>query len=320
MASMKSIIGVDVGGTLLRAARYDENLNQLERVEQPTLASRGRDVVLDRLYETIRQVLPERPEDLLGIGIALPGPLDVQAGVLIAPPNLPLRDIPIVELVEQNVGGPVFIGNDADLAGLAEFTRGAGLGTSTMIYMTLSTGIGGGVIVDGKLRIGRGQGGEVGHMVIVPDGPMCGCGRRGHVEAVASGTAIARIARERLQAGESSLVRDLVEGDLERVSAKVVAEAARAGDAMAREIFTQAGRYIGAHIASLMMLLNPDMFVLGGGLTKAGPLLFDPLHEAVREYAMHPRYYENTAIVRAQLGGEVGLVGAAAFVRQRLGL
>ncbi len=99
MASMKSIIGVDVGGTLLRAARYDENLNQLERVEQPTLASRGRDVVLDRLYETIRQVLPERPEDLLGIGIALPGPLDVQAGVLIAPPNLPLRDIPIVELV-----------------------------------------------------------------------------------------------------------------------------------------------------------------------------------------------------------------------------
>lgn len=317
---MKTIIGVDVGGTLLRAARYDEDLNQLERVEQPTRAERGVDVVLDRLYETIRQVLPEDPDDLLGIGIALPGPLDAKNGILIAPPNLPIKNTPIVALVEQNVAKPVFIGNDADLAGLAEFTRGAGQGTSTMIYMTLSTGIGGGVIIDGKLRTGRGQGGEVGHMVIEPDGPMCACGHRGHLEAVASGTAIARIARERLSAGEESSVRDRVNGELADVSARVVAEAAQAGDAMAREIFTQAGRYIGAHIASLMMLLHPDMFVLGGGLTKSGPLLFDPLHEAVRAHAMHPRYYENTPIVRAQLGGEVGLIGAAALVKQQLGL
>lgn len=317
---MQTIIGVDVGGTLLRAAAFDEDLRLLERVEQPTLAGRGSDVVLDRLYETIRQVLPESPEDLVGIGIALPGPLDIHEGVLIAPPNLPLKNTPIVKLVEANVVKPVFIGNDADLAGLAEYAQGAGRGTTNMIYMTLSTGIGGGVILDGKLRTGRGLGGEIGHMVILPDGPVCGCGHRGHLESVASGTAIARIARERLAAGEESLVWELAEQDMDNVSARIVAMAAQQGDAMAREIFTRAGRYIGLHIGSLMMLLNPDMFVLGGGLTKAGDLLFEPLHEGVREAVMHPRYDENTPIVHAELGSDIGLIGAAALVRQRLNL
>lgn len=317
---MQTMIGVDVGGTLLRAAAFDEDLNLIERVEQPTHAGRGPSVVLDRLYETIRQVLPERPADLLGIGIVLPGPLDVHEGILIAPPNLPLRDAPIVALVEENVGGPVFIGNDADLAGLAEFMRGAGRGTEHMVYMTISTGIGGGIIVDGKLRTGRGMGGEIGHMVIVPDGPLCGCGRPGHLEAVASGTAIARIARERLRAGEPSILRDLVGGELGEVTAKTVGAAAHEGDPLALDIITQAGRYIGMMIASLMALLNPDMFVLGGGVTRVGRLLFDPMHEAIREYAQHPRYYENTPIVQAELGSDVGLIGAAALVKQRLGL
>ncbi|HLV44594.1 MAG TPA: ROK family protein, partial [Aggregatilineales bacterium] len=134
---MRTIIGVDVGGTLLRAAAFDEDLHLLERVEQPTLAGRGSEVVLDRLYETIRQVLPESPEDLAGIGIVLPGPLDIHAGVLIAPPNLPLKNTPIVRLVEENVAKPVFMGNDADLAGLAEYMQGAGRGTKNMVYMTL---------------------------------------------------------------------------------------------------------------------------------------------------------------------------------------
>ncbi len=317
---MRTIIGVDVGGTLLRAAAFDEDLHLLERVEQPTLAGRGSEVVLDRLYETIRQVLPESPEDLAGIGIVLPGPLDIHAGVLIAPPNLPLKNTPIVRLVEENVAKPVFMGNDADLAGLAEYMQGAGRGTKNMVYMTLSTGIGGGVILDGKLQTGQGMGGEIGHMVILPDGPLCGCGHRGHLEAVASGTAIARIARERLAAGEESLVWELAEQDMDNVSARVVAMAAHQGDPMATEIFTRAGRYIGLHIGSLMMLLNPDMFVLGGGLTKAGALLLDPLHEGVREAVMHPRFYENTPIVHAELGSDIGLIGAAALVRQRLGL
>lgn len=314
----QTIVGVDVGGTLLRAACFDAELTMIERAEQPTGADQGSEAVLERLIETIRQVLPEQPETLAGIGLALPGPLDPGQGILIAPPNLPLRNAPIVELVQAAVGGRVFIGNDADLAGLAEYMLGAGQGTRSMVYMTISTGIGGGLILEGRLHTGRGQGGEVGHMVVEPDGPLCACGHPGHLEAVASGTSIARIARERLEAGETSLVRDLVGGDLAQVTAKTVGEAAQQGDAMALDIVGRAGRTIGMGIASLMVVLNPDRFVLGGGVMRMGSLLLDPIHEAVREYVLHPRYYENTPIVTAGLGADAGLMGAAALVQMRL--
>ncbi|MBN1121646.1 MAG: ROK family protein [Anaerolineae bacterium] len=315
---MQSVIGVDVGGTLLRSARFDQNLTMIERFEQSTEAHRGSDVVIDRLAETIRQALPESPDDLMGIGIVLPGPLDPENGILIAPPNLPIKDYPIAQQMTEMVGGPVFIGNDADLAGLAEYSLGAGRGYRSIVYITISTGIGGGLILDGKLHTGRGQGGEIGHMVVDPDGPICGCGHYGHLEAFSSGTGIARIASERLREGEPSLIHEMVEGDLSRVTAKVVGNAAKQGDPLSVEIITNAGRYLGVHIASLMMLINPDAFVLGGGLTKIGDLLFNPMYEAIRKYAMHPRYWENTPILPAKLGADVGLVGAAALVKMRL--
>ncbi len=312
---MQTIIGADVGGTLLRAARFDPDLNMLERVEQPSHAEQGSDAVLDRLIETIRQVLPESPGDLAGIGLALPSPVDAEQGVVIATPNLPFKDLPIVDLVRRAIGGPVYLGNDADLAGLAEYYLGAGQGARTMVYITISTGVGGGIIIDGRPFVGRGQGGEIGHMVVQPDGPICGCGRRGHLESFSSGTGIARIARGRLEAGEKSAIRDMVDGDITRVTAVEVGEAAKKGDRLGAEIITQAGHHLGIAIASLMVLLNPDIFVLGGGVTKIGDLLFEPMHAAIREYAMHPRYWENTRIVRAELGGNVGLCGAAALVR-----
>jgi glucokinase len=315
---MQSVIGVDVGGTLLRAARFDQDLTMIERFEQSTQAHLGSDVVIDRLAETIRQALPESPDDLIGIGIVLPGPLDPENGILIAPPNLPIKDYPIAQQMTEMVGGPVFIGNDADLAGLAEYSLGAGKGYRSIVYITISTGIGGGLILNGKLHTGRGQGGEIGHMVVDPDGPICGCGHYGHLESVSSGTGIARIASERVSNGEPSLIREMVEGDLSRITAKVVGDAAKQGDPLAVEIITNAGRYLGIHIASLMMLINPDAFVLGGGLTKVGDLLFDPMHEAIHKYAMHPRYWENTPILLAKLGADVGLVGAAALVKMRL--
>lgn len=317
---MQTIIGVDVGGTLLRAARYDLDLKILERVEQPTRAELGSDSVLERLYQTARQVLPEAPDTLVGIGVALPGPVDMDNGILIAPPNLPLKNCPVASLMEQAVGGPVFIGNDADLAGLAEHRMGAGRGTKNMIYITVSTGVGGGIILDGKIYNGRGQGGEIGHMVVGPDGPLCGCGKQGHLEAFSSGTGIARIARERLAAGESSSITTLVGGDLSQVTAKIVGQAAMGGDALAREIITEAGRYLGVNIASLMMLLNPDMFVIGGGVSKLDSMLFDPMNEAIRHYTMHPGYWENVPIVRAQLGDDVVLTGTAVLVKVMQGI
>jgi glucokinase len=314
---MPSVIGVDVGGTLLRAARFAPGFALVERVEQSTDPSLGTDAVLDRLVETIRQVLPESPEELEGIGLVLPGPLDPESGVVIAPPNLPFRDVPVARILQDALGRAVYIGKDTDLAGLAEHTFGAGKGVQSMIYMTIGTGIGGGLILNGRLHTGRGQGGEIGHMVVDPDGPLCGCGSPGHLEALASGTAIARTARAMVEAGERSLIAELVDGNTSQITARVVGEAARRGDALALTIVTQAGRYIGMGIASLMAALNPDLFVLGGGVTRLGRLLFDPIHEAVREYAMHPRFYENTPIVPAQLGEDVGLFGAATLVRLR---
>jgi glucokinase len=236
-------------------------------------------------------------------------------GILIAPPNLPLKNCPVTSLMEQAVGGPVFIGNDADLAGLAEHRMGAGRGTKNMIYITVSTGVGGGIILDGKIYNGRGQGGEIGHMVVGPDGPLCGCGKQGHLEAFSSGTGIARIARERLATGEPSSITALVGGDLSQVTAKVVGQAAINGDTLACDIIRDAGRYLGVNIASLMMLLNPDMFVIGGGVSKLDSLLFEPMHEAIRHYTMHPGYWENVPIVRAQLGDDVVLTGTAVLVK-----
>jgi glucokinase len=312
---MQTIIGVDVGGTRLRAARYDLELKVLERIEQPTQADLGSEAVLERLYQIVRDVLPEPPDTATGIGVALPGPVDMGKGILIAPPNLPLEDSPIASLVEQAVGGPVFIGNDADLAGLAEHQMGAGRGTKNMIYITVSTGVGGGIIADGRIYAGRGQGGEIGHMVVWPDGPLCGCGKQGHLEAVSSGTGIARAARERLEAGEPSAISDMAAGDLSQVTAELVGQAAADGDALAMSIITRAGHYLGIGIASLMMLFNPEMFVLGGGVSKLDDLLFDPMHKAIQEYTMHPRYWKNVPIVHAQLGDDVVLTGAAALVK-----
>lgn len=316
---MKSLIGVDVGGTRLRAARFTPDLELLDRTEQATVAADGPDAVFDRLVETIRQVLPPIPSELGGIGVALPGPLDADAGILIAPPNLPFSDTPIGQMLRNAVGGPVFIGNDADLAGLAEYRFGAGQGARSMVYITISTGIGGGLVLDGRLHHGRGQAGEIGHMVVDPDGPLCGCGRQGHLEAIASGTALARAAREALAAGADTLLREAVGGDPERITGALVGAAALEGDRLAQSIVQQAGRALGIAVASLMALLNPDRFVLGGGVTALGTLLFDPLHEAVREYALHPRYYEDVPIVPAELGDDVGLIGAASLAAQQLG-
>lgn len=313
---MQSIIGVDVGGTQIRAGRFDTDLNLLERAAQDTRAQEGSDPVFDRLIETIQQVMPETPDDLLGIGLVLPGPVDPIKGILIAPPNLPWKAMPIAQKVRQALGkGPVYVGNDADMAGLAEHQLGAGQGTRNMIYMTISTGVGSGIIIDGKPYFGRGQAGEAGHMVVDPNGPMCGCGHRGHLEAYSSGTGIARAARERLAAEETSSIRERVGGKLDDITSRIVGEEAQRGDPLALEIITRAGRHLGIALASLMVLFNPERFVFGGGVSTLGDLLFRPAGEAMRDYVLHPIYWTETQLVPAQLQEDVGLFGGAALVR-----
>ncbi len=322
---MKTIIGVDVGGTWLRAARYDIDLKPQAHARNTSYPEKGKKpegeeaarIVFERLVATIRTVIPERKEDVLGIGVVLPGPVDAKTGILIAPPNLPFRNAPIRQMLQDALDIPVFIGNDADLAGLAEHQHGAGAGSDVMIYITVSTGVGSGIIIHGEPFSGRGQGGEAGHIVVAPDGPMCSCGRQGHLEAVAAGSGMERIVKNRIAAGESSSILDLAGGDPVEIKAEMITRAAQQGDALGLEIITQAGRYLGIAIASLMVLFNPDKFVLGGGVTDAGDLLLKPMHAAIQKYAMNKLYWENTPIVMAKLDKDVGLIGAASLVKLR---
>src|SRR5258708_11609133 len=227
-------IGVDIGGTSIRAARFSgDNHVPTTKTKIPTQAMRGVEAVLQRIEAAIREVAGDRLDQIAGIGMALPGPLDPHTGILIEAPNLPgWENLPLQSMMAKRVGRPVFIGNDANLAALGEWKFGAGRGHDDVLYLTVSTGIGGGVISNGHMLVGaRGLAAEVGHMLAIPDGPLCGCGQRGHLEAVASGTAIARVARAKLKAGDGSdsKIWELASGDLDNVTRAGVGAAAQAG-------------------------------------------------------------------------------------------
>jgi glucokinase len=235
--------------------------------------------------------------------------------VVYATPNLHgWHDVPAQQLLEARLGCPVAIHNDGNLAGYAEWIAGAGIGARDMVFMTVSTGIGGGLILDGELYSGTaGTAGEIGHIIYDPDGPPCGQGHKGCLEGSASGTAIARRARELLAAGEASTLAALPPGQLD---ARAVGDAAAQGDALALRIYTDAARALGLAVGSLLNLLSPGVVVIGGGLINAGDLLFTPLRAAVGEIAFAARL-ARCRIVPAALGTDAGLVGAVAWAVRR---
>ncbi|MCD6345155.1 MAG: ROK family protein [Anaerolineae bacterium] len=313
-------IAVDLGGTQIRAARYTVDGVLEARVSMPTSAQEGVVAVSQRIKSVIRQVWP--PEILvMGIGIGLPGILDYKRGIVLKSPNLPgWMDVPLRDKLLDAFHVPVFMGNDMHLAALAEHRFGAGHGVSNMVYLAIGAGIGGGMILNDTLFTGgHGMGAEIGRMTLDMQGPRCRCGRRGCLEMLASGTAIARRARERLERGDDSLLRALVDGDLSQITAQEVGIAAQQGDALAQAVFTEAGRYIGMALVNLMYLLNPDLFVLGGGVLRAGDVLLSQIQETVADLAPDI-YREQTRIVPAALWEDVGLWGALALVLMELDL
>jgi glucokinase len=257
-------------------------------------------------------------EQITAVGVGSPGPVDAAEGLVVAPPNLPGWDrVPLRQTIEDALGIPTYLENDANAAALGENVFGAGRGTKEMIYMTVSTGVGGGFIFGGKLYGGAsGAAAEVGHMTILPRGPHCGCGNRGCLEAVASGTAIAREGRELLLRDVPTLIAELAGGDPDLVSAKVVAQAAQQGDAEAEEIIYEAMSYLGVGVANLVNLLNPELIVIGGGLTNMGDALFGAVRRAV-DRRTFPIAAQRVRIVPAELGDRVGVLGAAAVAMQR---
>jgi glucokinase len=312
-------IAVDLGGTQIRAARYSAAGEMEARFAFETLASEGFEAVFERVSTAVHHVWPANGE-VRAVGLGVPGPINFRQGVLRFAPNLPgWVNVPLREMLRTELGVPAFVANDADVAALAEHRFGAGKGVEHMIYLTISTGIGGGMIFNDRLFTGgQGLGGEVGHMAIDPNGPPCSCGNVGCLEVLASGTAIARRARERLIAGEASSLAASVDGDLSRITAKDVNVAGQQGDALAVAVFQEAGTYLGSALVSLMYMLNPVLFVLGGSVTLAGDLLLNPVRKTVEARA--PRAYrEQTRILRAELGGDVGLWGAFALCLMELG-
>lgn len=304
------IIAVDLGGTRIRAACLDEGLNLLERRETLTRAAEGRDAVLGRIAALIQGVWP-REMPVAGIGVSSPGPLDPHRGVVLALPNLPdWHHVPLAALLEQTFAVPVFLGKDANVALLAEVARGAAQGCRHAIYVTLSTGIGAGVLSDGRLLLGRsGLATEVGSMMLLVNGVAT------RLEAEAAGPALARQARERIAAGADTLMRSLAGGDLTQVDAALVGQAAQLGDPLALELVRRAGRLTGLGLTSLLHLFNPEVLVIGGGLSQIGDALLHPLRATIRRHVIYEGYTQDLRIRMAVFGEDVGLVGAAVLVR-----
>ena len=311
----KYFIGLDLGGTNIATGIVNSKDELLASVKVPTQAEDGWKIITERMGDTIAEVMQKagvKPTEVKAIGVCSPGALDIPNGIVIRSPNLRWFNVPLKKIIEDRFNIPTYFDNDANVAGLGENRYGAGVGSKHMLYMTISTGIGGGIIIDGKIYHGATFGaGEIGHITLDKNGPLCGCGNHGCIEAIASGPAIARNAKERLHEHPESLLHHYT-----NITAREVSEAAHAGDQYALSVVETAARNIGVVLAGLINTLNPDCVVIGGGVSNMGDILFKPLIAEVKERAI-PSFVENLKIVPAKLGGDVGVMGAIALAQSQ---
>ena len=313
MACMGHVIAIDIGGTHMRAAVYAPE-SQIPVTHQRIKSHAPNEKIFDRLTSLIEKVWPTG-EAVDAIGVSSPGPLDPHSGVVMATPNIKeWRDFPLVAGLVDRFHVPTFLNNDANLAGLAEWKFGAGIGHHNVLYLTVSTGVGGGVIIEDRLLQGHhGLAAELGHVTLdpSPSAPICGCGFRGHLEAFSSGTGIERYVADELAAGRKSTLAG-------KPSAREIGEAANAGDLLARSAYARAGEYLGLGVANYLHIFNPSIVILGGGVSMSGTLIFEPFEVSLRKYVFHPRYLEGLVISGAKLGDDSGLLGALALARMKL--
>jgi glucokinase len=310
---------VDLGGSKILSVIAQGDGRRLGEDRRSTSAEEGPEVVLERIVGSLEDALAKaglQRGDLAAVGICSPGPCDIDAGVISSAPNLPgWRDVPICRYLEERLGVPARLENDANAAALGEHVYGAGRGCRHLIYMTVSTGIGGGLIIDGRLYRGAtGVAGELGHMVIDPDGPLCGCGNRGCLEALASGTAIAARGEELVAQGGSALLAKLVQ-EQGKLTAAIVGQAAEAGDSASRDIIRRAGYYLGIGFASYVNIFNSEVIIIGGGLAKLGELLLGPARAEMEARAMSEAL-KAVQLKLAELGDYVGVMGMIALLRE----
>lgn len=302
-------LGLDLGGTRIRAALAGDDSRVVRRAEALTERHRGAERLAEQIVLLAEQA--RHGETIACIGVGAPGPLDAHTGVLYHPANFSDEDIPLKQILEDHFGVPCRVQNDANAAAVGEWKFGGHGETRHLVYVTVSTGVGAGIISHGRLIEGfNTTAGEIGHTIIEPNGPPCPWGHRGCVEIICSGTSIARAARERLDQGADSVL------DPRRVTAEAVADAARSGDGLARDVFFHAADVLGLAVVNLIHLLSPEVVVIGGGVALAGELLFGPVRERVGRDAM-PATTRGVRVVPAGLGQDAGLIGAIALAMQQ---
>ncbi len=313
---MKYALGVDIGGTKVSITLGNSSGKILHKVVLPTQTGKNYSLGIKKIAQTLNSLKSKVQErkSILGIGVGIPGPMNPHTGIVEKSPHLHgWEGFNLKKFFKKETGLPVFIGNDANVAAIGEKVFGAGRQTNNFVYLTISTGIGGGIILDEKLLLGTSFGaGEVGHTIIVPGGAQCGCGHHGCLEAYASGTAIAKFVREEISKGRSSKIKKRVGPHL-KITGEMVAEVARAKDSLALEAFRRAGYYLGIGLANLINILNPQMLILGGSVMKSSELLWPYMMDSTGRHAW-PSLYKACRIVKTGLGDQVGDLGAIALV------
>lgn len=322
------VVGVDLGGTSINVGVVPLSGGTVLGMRSlPTEPERGAKAVVDRMTRMIGDAVEDArreatlsEDDVLGIGLGSPGPLDRETGTVLDTPNLGWRNFPLRDLVSNETGMEAELDNDANAAALGEYWQGAGRDEDALLAVTLGTGIGGGIVLDGSVHHGVSDvAGEVGHMTIDSTGRKCSCGNYGCLEAYASGPAIAERAVEGLESGASSLLPEMVDGELERITAEIVYEGIVAGDVYAKDVMRETAKLLGTGVANLINILNPGVVVVSGGVTRAGDHLFEPLRAEVRRRAFREAA-DPCRIVGSELGDMAGVVGAAAvFKVERFG-
>lgn len=322
------VMGVDLGGTNIVSLLMTSKGKIVNRDARPTLAKEGKERVISQIVNSLKKLFQEgesksriSSRSLLGIGIGSPGPLSITRGIIHFAPNLPgWTNVPLVDILKNEFSLPVFLENDANAAALGEWWMGAGRNVDNLALFTLGTGIGGGIIIKGEVLHGaRDTAAEIGHMIIHEGGLLCGCGKRGCLEAYASATGVIKRTLTAIREGEKSMLTDSVSNRLEDITCELIYKTAEKGDRLSRCIVEETAKYLGIGIANIVNILNPEMIILSGGMIAAGDLLFKPVKKYVQENALASAI-EGVEIVPADLAGNAGAIGAAATVLKRIGL
>jgi glucokinase len=321
---MKKYIGCDLGGTNLRAAIVDvETGKVLHHLSIPTLAREGHDIVMRRMADLFLEVIQSSgisKDEIGGIGIGVPGVLDLEKGEVLFLPNLAgtWPHVPLKATIEKLTGFPTILLNDVRSITNGEWLFGAGSGADTVAVFAIGTGIGGGLVINGQLQLGiGGTAGELGHMTIDFNGPRCGCGNYGCVEAYASGPAITAMGLKAVTQGLTTTIADLCENDLNRITPELIARAAQEGDAIAKDIYERAGFYLGIAAANISVAVGPRRIIIAGGVSQAGDLLLDPIRRTLRErVTVMP--VDQVEVLQSQLGNNAGVIGVACWAAKQL--